>query len=454
MRAHDAPRRCEIHAVVDCTHPACIDLPPPSSTPPRPRLVHPVREDDATSTRDRVHAANRYISVRTAREIIDAPAPEEIVEGVLWADAVTVLVGESGAGKTFVALDLAAAITEGVDWHGRHVLPGSVIYVVFEGSLKFRLTALERIVGRRLEHFVEFGADLPISPRITRDGEEMSLGERVLRDHLAAARDMLADRGAPPIRLLVIDTVRASLVGSEDSSEHVAAYLRAVQRVLSDVPGAAALLLHHSGWLDGESPRKRERGSSAWRGNVDATLYLETAGEYDRVLGERRLTLRALKIREGELPPPLSLIRQTVETGDVDRYGRPITSCIIRRDDRPPSETHATARAGDDRDLDLRVLEIIRDYPQAATSRVNIRAIVGLSTSRVDGAIGRLLQAGWITAPERQRQPYQPTAAGLAALRAAGRQVVRSGAGVARAAGRARAIGDTARVAPSRTQSH
>jgi hypothetical protein len=95
-----------------------------------------------------------------------------------------------------------------------------------------------------------------------------------------------------------VDTVRASLSGSEDSSEHVSAYLRAVGRVLATVPGAAALLVHHAGWQDGEGKRPRERGSSAWRGNVDGTLYIE-AGKYDQEHHERRLILRTLKVRDG-----------------------------------------------------------------------------------------------------------------------------------------------------------
>ena len=62
--------------------------------------------------------------------------------------------------------------------------------------------------------------------------------------------------------------------------EHVSAYLRAVRRILSSLPDAGALLVHHAGWQgEGKSSRQRERGSSAWRGNVDGTWYLK--GEDD-----------------------------------------------------------------------------------------------------------------------------------------------------------------------------
>ena len=87
------------------------------------------------------------------------------------------------------------------------------------------------------------------------------------------------------------------MTGSEDSSEHVSAFLRAGRRLMARTPGAAWCLVHHAGWQDGDSARKRERGSSAWRGNCDATLYLE-AGEYDTERGEALLTLRVLKVRD------------------------------------------------------------------------------------------------------------------------------------------------------------
>ena len=43
-----------------------------------------------------------------ASEIVSAPAPIATIEGVAHADRVTVIVGESGAGNTFVVIDAGA----------------------------------------------------------------------------------------------------------------------------------------------------------------------------------------------------------------------------------------------------------------------------------------------------------------------------------------------------------
>ena len=251
-----------------------------------------------------------------AVEVMSTPRPVEIVAGVLYADRVSVLVSESGTGKTFLGLDLSAHVSADLTWHGRPVQPGSVAYVSFEGdALGVRLRALREVAGQRLEHvYILHGRD-PLSPIIDRDRVELaSRGETAVVAAVEALRNDLTVTDRPSIRLLVVDTVRASLSGSEDSSESVSAYLRSVRRLMTRVPGAATLLLHHSGWQDGDAKRKRERGSSAFRGNVDATLYLE-AETYDAERGEARLILRALKVRDGERPAPLSLIRRRVDSG-------------------------------------------------------------------------------------------------------------------------------------------
>jgi hypothetical protein len=354
-----------------------------------------------------------------ASEILMAPQPVAIVEGVAYADRVTALVGESGAGKTFAALDLMAHVSAGMRWHGRDVEHGSVVIASFEGdAIGRRLRAQQELQGHKLEHVYVIRASDPISPRVTRDGEERSAGEL----HLAAALDDLAAsllaQSRPRIVLITIDTVRASMIGSEDASEHVSAYLRAGRRILAQHAGAALLLTHHAGWQDGETPRKRERGSSAWRGNVDCTLYLER-GEYDRDRGTCELTLRTLKARDDEPAAPLRLIRRRVELAEQDRHGRPVTSCVIERDRRTPEDREAQQVAATDLEhqrTDLSILRVLAEHPEATSHRA-VRAFAGISANTVSESLTRIVgRRGWARPPLKQRQPYTLTEAGRAAL--------------------------------------
>ena len=282
------------------------------------------------------------LSLLTAAEIMATPPPVEIVEDIAWAGCLTVLVSESGVAKTFVLLSVAAAVSDGVPWLGRDVRRGTVVYLSYEGdALSLRVRALDEHGGHRMEHLYIARTSDPLSPRVARDGvEEFSLGECRVLEALQELAAQLEREGRPPMVLIIIDTVRASLSGSEDSSEHVSAYLRAVRRIMATVPTAAAILAHHAGWQDGESRRRRERGSSAWRGNADAVLYLDLEDE-DTERGEARLRLSALKVRDTERPAPFYLVRRRVELLAQDEHGDP-SSCSLRTS----TATRRAARSG------------------------------------------------------------------------------------------------------------
>lgn len=351
----------------------------------------------------------------SAADLITERQPAAVIEGIAWAGCRTVLVSESGAGKTFALLALAAAVSEGRTWHGRAVRAGSIAYISYEGdALGLRLEAL-REAGHSLQNVHVLRASNPLSPRVGRDGvESYSMGEAAVSEALKALSVKLDAEGKPPIVLVCIDTVRASMSGSEDSSEHVSAYLRAVARIMAPYPDAAAILAHHAGWQDStETRRRRERGSSAFRGNVDATLYLEVIEE-DPEHHRAFLALRTLKVRDDERPVPLRLIRQRVELLRTNGYGEPMTSCVIERDTRSQADREAEAAAAvtaEDHDIDVKVLKTMRDYP-AATSQRALRTYVGLGTDAVLGAIGRLLRSG-LALEGRRGQPYQVTLKGL-----------------------------------------
>ena len=354
---------------------------------------------------------------RVAGELMLEPRPAEIIAGVAWAGCCSVVVSESGAGKTFVLMDVGAAVGAGQPWHGRAVRRGSVACVSFEGdALGLRLVAL-RDAGIPLEDFHVVRATDPLSPRVGRDGvEAISFGEVALAGALAELAARLERETRPPIVLVIIDTIRASLAGSEDSSEHVSAYLRTVRRLSAPFPSAAVILAHHSGWQDStEQRRRRERGSSALRGNVDATLYLEVVGDAPEEHGAY-LELTALKVRDGERPAPLRLLRRQVELLHSDGAGDPLTSCVIERDPRSREDREAAAAAeaqAENEALDRKVLETVRDH--APTSQGAIRELVGCGRDKVHPAVARLTGRRLIDRAN-QRSPFRLTVGGLEAL--------------------------------------
>ena len=120
---------------------------------------------------------------RRALDVIADRRPDDVIEGIAAAGKITVIASESGAGKTFALLSMAAAVSDDRPWHGRLVEQGTVAYFSFEAdALGLRLAAL-RSQGWNLENlFIFAGAD-PISPRIGRDGR-LTANEVALIDYL------------------------------------------------------------------------------------------------------------------------------------------------------------------------------------------------------------------------------------------------------------------------------
>lgn len=359
--------------------------------------------------------APRQERYRAARDLIASVPPDEIIEGIAWAGCITLLVGESGAGKSFAVASMLAAVSDGKpSWHGRGVAPGSVLYALFEGdAVSNRLRAVTECKGATLDNVYVLRGREPLSRR----GEGAADGELLLARAINELRDDLAGRDAPPLKLIVVDTVRASMAGNEDSSEDVSAYLRAIHRLMAAAPGAAVILTHHAGWQDGETQKKRERGSSAWRGNVDATLYLET-GPYDEQRAEAEITLRTLKVRDGERPAPLQLVRRRVEITGVDRRGNPLTSCVIDRSSRTGADREREAAAElhqEQAALDLRTLRAIVERPELATAVDGLQALLSVRRASVTDSIRRLVARGMVL-PGGRGKPYTATNAGRSLL--------------------------------------
>lgn len=375
--------------------------------------------DDLTALEREERALLEARGFTQAAEIVKRPPREHVVEDIVVRGGVSVLAADAGIGKSTLILGMGAAVSDASQWCGRDVVNGSVTAIAFEADdLSLRVQALQEH-GFTLENLYILEASDPISPRVERDGtEHPSPGERFVADELDLLARQLAAEGKPPIRLISIDTVRASLHGSEDSSADVSAYLRAVRRILAPHPEAGALLAHHTGWQDGDTKRKRERGSSAFRGNVEITVFLEATDESDP--NEVKLELKTLKARDSDKRVPLRLIRKKVDVLGLNKFGQPLSSCTIERDPRTYKEVVAeneaqkeAAAEAEDNALLKKLLSVVRD--NEVTSLTDMRALVGGNRNKVSGALARA-KGQKLIGCDKQRAPYRLTDAGAAKL--------------------------------------
>jgi hypothetical protein len=122
-----------------------------------------------------------------------------------------------------------------------------------------------------------------------------------------------------------------------------------------------------------------------------------------------------LKVRDGERPAPLHLIRRRVELNETNPHRRfePVTSCVIEPDLRTNEDRQADAVAAvnrEEHDLDRRVLQAVADNPDL-TSATRIRPYVGARNDAVIAAVHRLIRKGCLVAGARN-QPFRITDAG------------------------------------------
>lgn len=223
-----------------------------------------------------------------------------LVDGVLDQNTVARVYGESGAGKSFVMLDIAGCVGTGLPWAGRTVTQGDVEYLIAEGQagLRKRVRAWERQHDRKMT-----GVQFTLVPVQTAALEWDVFVE-------------LCVERAP--RLIVIDTqARVTLGMEENSAAEMGTFIAAVDR-LRAATGACVVLVHHKGVAGGD----RARGSSAIKGAMDTELSVSKSSDIVTVTNAKQkndiesddIAFKLVSVElDGERRPGASLVWQPAE---------------------------------------------------------------------------------------------------------------------------------------------
>ena len=229
------------------------------------------------------------------------PVAKWLIDDMIPENTTGLIVGESGAGKTFVALHLAGSLAVGKPFFGKQInARGGTVYVCAEGSFSIH----DRIKA-------EFSGS--ISPHLKSDagsGREMNLsdmpipvfaGIHNLNDdgHLdevigkiLAAADEMQERHGLPLRLVIIDTMLAGVAIDDWNNPAQAQRAMAVLSKIAQATGATTIGVHHHGKDKSRGPT----GSYALTATADFILSVYRDGDQP---GGRRW-LRTTKSRGGE----------------------------------------------------------------------------------------------------------------------------------------------------------
>jgi len=249
-------------------------------------------------------------------DVVFEPHADYLVKGLLTASTMSCVYGEPGCGKSFLALDIAARIALGWEWHQCRVRRAGVVYIAGEGS---------RGITNRIEAFKRrFAANIGDVPFEVVSSTLDLRRENGDRQQLVELVNSLKLSERPG--LIVVDTLsRAFGGGDENSSADMTGFVANCDWV-RDRTGCHVMLVHHSG----KDKSKGGRGHSSLLGAVDTELEITRADDGLR-------TLRVTKQRDGVDGQTFAFRLEPVELG-TDQDGDPVTSCVVVPADAPPPQ--------------------------------------------------------------------------------------------------------------------
>jgi putative DNA primase/helicase len=250
-----------------------------------------------------------------ADDLCSQPSPIRwLVKDWLQDDALVMVHGPSGGGKTFVVLDWCLHMAAGMTlWATtRKVKGGTVVYLAGEGhhGLRGRIAAWK-------QHYKAGKLEMWLS----KDGCDLNTPA----GYLKVAESIRRLPTMPSV--IVVDTLHRFLLGDENSAQDAKGMLDACSNLMRDF-GCSVLLVHHTGVS--EEAQHRARGSSAWKGALDIEISI--------VPGKDGAPIQIIqrKSKDAEEAETVLVELQKVEIdGWFDEDGEPITSAVIVESDKP-----------------------------------------------------------------------------------------------------------------------
>jgi len=285
----------------------------------------------------------RFRPIGTMLQNIQPPA--WLIKDIIPRDCLAVLWGVPGHGKSFIAMDLAASIATGIDWHGHRTKPGAVFYIAGEGlnGLTKRFKAWE--IARQVDL-----SSAPLS--VSSAPAAMDQPEHVLIVKQAIA-DMAEQLQQRPV-LIVVDTLARNFSGDENSTKDMNMFVRCMDGLRHEWK-ASILIVHHTG----KDTSRGARGSSALKAAIDT--------EYSATMDELKvIIMECHKMKDDQKPPPLVFKLQGVKLPLVDEDLNDIWSCTPQRmeDDYQPPQKGSLGRGKNQTKARQILAELYREHEQ------------------------------------------------------------------------------------------
>ena len=212
--------------------------------------------------------------------------------------------GPSGDGKTFFTIDMFGHVADGIDWRGRRVQPGLIVYVAAEAGVSI----VRRFFAWR-RHRPKAQAERTPLAIITKGA---NLLNPVDVEALILELQRIAVEAGMPVAAVIFDTFSRSIPGGdENSAQDMTRPIEAADRIRDEL-NATTVFVHHSG-KDGS---KGARGHSSLFAAADTVISVI----------ERVATVE--KSRDGTAGEQFAFDLHVVELGE-DQDSDPVTTCVV-----------------------------------------------------------------------------------------------------------------------------
>lgn len=228
-----------------------------------------------------------------------------LVKNLIPRTGTVAVVGEYGARKSQIVLDLGVAIAAGLPWCDRKVMPGLVIYSAGEGveGIAARLEAIRR--------YRKLALDIPF---VLVRGPDLRRQSDV--DEFIAFCGAESETAGLPVRLVVEDTLTSHTPGMDENAQKDMSTVVANQRRIVEALDCVVMPVHHFG----KNVERGARGSTVLSADLDTELHIEADADVS--------TLRQHKQRDMERGAPIRFRARSMVIG-VDGEGDIVTAPYV-----------------------------------------------------------------------------------------------------------------------------
>ena len=220
----------------------------------------PPKSEQPTDGAEGTAKPEPHYRLLTAADLNALPPLRWRIRDVLPETGLGMILGMSTAGKTFVALDMAAHVSLGMAWHGFKTYAAPVVYVGLEGE-----QGIQRRINAWKQHYE---LALPDTFRFVLQPFNM-LQLTNVADLAAAVLDAGGKGG-----VIIVDTLNRATPGADENSSVDMGNTIAAAKKLQAATSGMVMLVHHKGKSDAAGAR----GHSSLYGALDAAIAVNNQG--------------------------------------------------------------------------------------------------------------------------------------------------------------------------------